>query len=373
MFGDERRSTLFSSLLALSPGGTIFAVADGIFFVTIGLKLILPAFEGANFSVMRGIWFLSASLLLVSLAASGTFAQGRTVAITVDDLPYAGDHLDAPAAASRASQAEEVNSRLLAAFRSRPVPVTGFVIQEHADDLGAQGTAILEQWIRQGLDLGNHTYSHRDINRLSVEQIQEEIVRGEAGFGPLMREAGRSPLFFRFPMNHTGDTKAKHDAVAAFLSGRGYRLAACTIDNSDYLFNDAYVRMLANHDDASAQKLRLEYLSYTSTEIDYYAELNRKVLGYEPPQVMLLHDNRLNADVIEQVLALFEEKRYKFVSLDSAQSDAAYQTTGTYLTKFGPMWGYRWANERNIKVNGSLETDPPKWILEYGKKQTPKP
>ena len=165
-------------------------------------------------------------------------------------------------------------------------------------------------------------------------------------------------------MNHTGDTKVKHDAIAAFLSQRGYRLATCTIDNSDYLFNRAYVRILANHDDVAARKLRLEYLAYTSAEIDYYAALNKQVFGYEPPQVMLLHDNQLNADVIEQVLTQFEEKQYAFVSLGAAQSDVAYKTPAT-ITKFGPMWGYRWAKERNVKVNGKLEPDPPKWILEY--------
>jgi hypothetical protein len=166
-------------------------------------------------------------------------------------------------------------------------------------------------------------------------------------------------------MNHTGDTKVKHDAIAAFLSRRVYRLAACTIDNSDYLFNRAYVRILANNDDVAARKLRLEYLAYTSAEIDYYAALNKQVFSYEPPQVMLLHDNRLNADVIEQVLKLFEEKQYAFVTLGTAQSDVAYETPDTDITKFGPMWGYRWARERNVKVNGKLETDPPKWILEY--------
>jgi hypothetical protein len=99
-------------------------------------------------------------------------------------------------------------------------------------------------------------------------------------------------------MNHTGDSKEKHDLIAAFLSQRGYQLATCTIDNSDYLFNDAYVWMLAKSDAEAAKKLRAEYLAYTSQEIDYYAGLNKQVFGYEPPQVMLLHDNRLNADVI---------------------------------------------------------------------------
>jgi hypothetical protein len=125
--------------------------------------------------------------------------------------------------------------------------------------------------------------------------------------------------------------------------------------------------MLATHDDTAAEKLRIEYLAFTKAEIDYYAALNRQVLGYEPPQVMLLHDNRLNGSVIDKILRLFEEKHYRFVPLDVAQSHPAYRLPDTYITKFGPMWGYRRANELSVKVNGNLEPEPPKWILDYGK------
>ena len=82
--------------------------------------------------------------------------------------------------------------------------------------------------------------------------------------------------------------------------------------------------MLAKNDGEKAQKLRTEYLAYTSAEIDYYGGLDKQVFGYEPPEVMLLHDNRLNAEVIEQILDIFEKKRYRFVSLAIAQADAAY-------------------------------------------------
>jgi hypothetical protein len=123
--------------------------------------------------------------------------------------------------------------------------------------------------------------------------------------------------------------------------------------------------MLAKGDNASAQKLRTEYLAYSSAEIDYYSGLNRKVLGYEPPEVMLLHDNLLNAELIEKILTLFEQKQYKFVTLAAAQSDPAYQIPDTFITKSGQMWGYRWAAERNVKYDGRLEPDPPAWILNY--------
>ena len=315
---------------------------------------------------MRSAALARISLALSCLSLMPLSAQQRKVAITIDDLPYVRGSLPANDADVQ-SAAAIVNRKLLAAFQAHHVPVTGFVIQKSVESLGPElGPGILKDWIAQGLDLGNHTWSHLDINGLSEEQIEQEIVRGESTIGPLMEQAGKKLAFFRFPMNHAGDTKQKHDAISAFLSRRGYQLATCTIDTSDYLFNNAYIRMLANHDRASARKLRHEYLAYTSTEIDYYAALNKQVLGYEPPEVMLLHDNRLNGDVIEEVLRLFEARHYQFVTLDRAQSDAAYRIPDTYITKFGPMWGYRWANERNVKVNGSLEQYPPKWILEYG-------
>jgi len=307
-----------------------------------------------------------AVLALTLLFLPGASAQKRTVAITVDDLPYASGGGAADPVAE-AAQAGIANRAMLAAFRRHHVPVTGFAIQKRVDALGPDGPRILNQWIQSGLDLANHTYSHPDINTLSVEQIEDEIVKGERTIGPLMDGAGKKLEFFRFPMNHTGDTRAKHDALAEFLKRRGYRLATCTIDNSDYVYNTAYVRILAKNDHTSAKKLRGEYVAYTAAEIDYYAGLNQQVLGYEPPQVMLLHANRLNADTIEQVLKLFTDRRYRFVSLAAAQSDPAYQIPETHVTKFGPMWGYRWAAERGVKVNGSLEKEPAKWVTDYAR------
>jgi peptidoglycan/xylan/chitin deacetylase (PgdA/CDA1 family) len=293
--------------------------------------------------------------------------ESKTVAITVDDLPYASGNARELGTAD-AKQAKEINQKILAALTRHHAPAIGFVNQQKVELLGLNpGTEMLKQWTLGGFELGNHFYSHADANLLSVAQIEDEIARGERTFKPLMIEAGKQPQFLRFPFNHTGDTREKHDAVATFIAKRGYRIAPCTIDNSDWEFNRAYVLMLAKHDDAAAAKLRADYLAYTSAEIDYYSALNKQVLGYEPPEIMLLHDNRLNADSIDDVLALFERRQYRFVTLTQAEADPAYQQPDTYVTQYGPMWGYRWAAERGVKVNGRLEPEPPEWVTQYGK------
>jgi len=298
------------------------------------------------------------SLVLMSGLPVG--AQTRAVALTFDDLPVA-DTKDP-------TEALFVNRALLNALKKHHAPAIGFVNEKTVEELVSEnGKRILQRWVREGFDLGNHTFSHADLNNITIELFKQEVARGEDSFRPMLAEVGRTPRFLRFPFNHTGDTKEKHDSVAAFLKQRGYQVAACTIDNEDYLFNASYIQMLAKKDDAQAVKLRAEYLAYTAVEIDYYASLHKQIFGREIPQVMVLHANRLNADILEEILSLFEEKKYRFVSLEAAQSDPAYRVPDTFVTKFGPMWGYRWAKELGIEVDGSLESEPPAWIAQYGK------
>jgi peptidoglycan/xylan/chitin deacetylase (PgdA/CDA1 family) len=297
---------------------------------------------------------------LVLMSCLPVAAQTRTVALTFDDLPVT--------ASKDLAEAQSVNRALLDALKKHHASAIGFVNEKTVEELGRDnGKRILKQWVQEGFDLGNHTFSHADLNNITLEQFKQEILTGEDTFRPMLAEVGKAPRYLRFPYNHTGDTKEKHDSVAVFLKQRGYEVAACTIDNEDYLFNAAYIQMLAKKDDARATKLRAEYLAYTATEIDYYASLHQQVFGREIPQVMLLHANRLNADVLDEILSVFEKEQYRFVSLEAAQSDPAYRVPDTFVTKFGPMWGYRWARELDIKVDGSLESEPPAWIAQYGK------
>jgi peptidoglycan/xylan/chitin deacetylase (PgdA/CDA1 family) len=299
---------------------------------------------------------MAASLTL--LCCSPGFAQHRSVALTFDDLPIAGDEADA----------ESMNRAILDALARHSASATGFVIATRVQEIGdAQGREILWEWVKHGHDLGNHTFSHADFNELTLKQMEQEILLGDKSISPVLRRVGRTPRYFRFPMNHTGDTTSKHKGVLDFLAQHGYSVAACTVENEDFLFNAAYLQIKAKNDLQLAIRLRADYLAYTSAEIDYYAALNKQALGYEPPQVMVLHVNRLNADVIEDLLRLWEQKQYTFVPLDQAQSDPSFAMPDTFVTPYGPMWGYRWAAERGVKVNGALEKEPPAWVLAYAK------
>jgi peptidoglycan/xylan/chitin deacetylase (PgdA/CDA1 family) len=307
---------------------------------------------------------MSAVSFLVVCGVS-SLAQQRSVALTFDDLPLAGT--------ADPAEARSINISILDSLDRHHAPSIGFVIERSVQEIGeSQGKQLLDQWVERGHELGNHTFSHTISDDVTAEQFERGIVAGEASFAAALAKAGKTPRYFRFPENHTGDTKDKHDAIAEFLKKRGYKVAVSTIDNEDYAFNAAYLKMLTNKDDVYAAKLRAEYLGYTSAEIDYYTGLHKQIFGREIPHVMLLHVNRLNADLIDKLLELFQQKQYRFVTLDAALSDPAYRTPDAFVprfSKYGPMWGYRWAAELRVRVNGALESEPPAWVLQYGKEQ----
>lgn len=305
--------------------------------------------------------FLSALMLLVSAppVIAGSEPAPKLVAITFDDLPFVD-----PTGVGKA-EAVEADAAIRRVLVRHRVPATGFVTEKNVQALGKQGRSMLRAWLRDGLDLGNHGAVHADSNDLDLAAIRHEIVAGEATAVPLARKAGRPLTFYRFAYNHVGDTEAKRSAIEGILAERGYRLAASTIDTSDYLFDQAYTRAAA--DPAMRRRIEQAYLDYSRTQIRYYQDLNKQVLGREQPAIIVLHSNRLNAATLDRLIAVFRSERFGFISLAQAQADEAYRTNPAFATRFGPMWGYRWARERRVQVDGSKEREPPAWLQAYAK------
>lgn len=310
-------------------------------------------------------WLALVFFLVDVHAETGGATREKVVAITFDDLPHANageDGADQPSAQS----IQHANARILAALRAHKAPAIGFVVESKVRSVGPLAQTILKDWTGPRLTLGNHTFSHADTNTLDIAGIKREIVDGEKTTKRALKAAGKKLRFLRFPYNHTGDTPEKQKAIAALAAKLGYTIAASTIDTSDYVFDRAYERALTENDTETAHRIRTAYLMHTQQQIAYYAGLNEQVLGYEPPAIMLLHINRLNADAMNGILSLFKESGYGFITLEKAQADAAYRRPLSYATKHGPMWGYRWAKDRNVHVDGSLEREPPEWIVSYG-------
>ena len=72
------------------------------------------------------------------------------------------------------------------------------------------------------MELGNHTYSHPDLNTMPPEQYQVDILKGELVTRKLMSDRGQALHWFRHPFTHTGPTAAIKAQIDGFLGAHGY-------------------------------------------------------------------------------------------------------------------------------------------------------
>lgn len=272
------------------------------------------------------------SLCLVLFAWSVvSYASGQQrleMAITVDDLPV---HGDLPANTTRA----EIAKKMIEAFKAKGVPgVYGFV---NAKNIGANGDtekdSVLKIWANSGFPLGNHTFSHIDLNTSTIQAFEDEIVANESVLQGLM--GGRDWHWLRYPFLHEGDTLEKRHAIRKYLADHGYKVAQVTLDYGDYAWNNPYARCVAKQDTQSIEWLKSSYLQAAKDDIELDRKLSAQLFGRDIKYVLLMHIGALDSVMLPNLLDLFAKMGFHFVSLKEAQEDPAYQSDPDAALKFG--------------------------------------
>ena len=320
-----------------------------------------------------------ASLLLAAALQAAPAPVDRRLAITIDDLPWASLPTGNPDAAigggaPTTASIAPYSHRLTQAIAAAGAPVVGFVNEAKlldGDRASTERVHWLREWLDAGAELGNHTYAHVDLHAVGLDAYEADILRGELFLRPLLEERAQEPRWFRAPYLRAGRTAEDKAALAAFLAEHGYTQAPVTVDTSDWVWALAYRKTMANagmQEGLRAQtldRLRHDYLDYMGAKLDYFERQGIGLLGYNPPQVLLMHANELNADVYPELLAAFRARGYRFVTLAEALQDPAYARPDGYTGRWGPSWIHRWAMAAG-KPKSSFAGEPavPEWVMQ---------
>jgi peptidoglycan/xylan/chitin deacetylase (PgdA/CDA1 family) len=287
---------------------------------------------------------ISIALLVAPPAGPRPLAVDRAVAVTFDDLPAT----PAGVVANDVAGLETLTRKLLGAVQKYRVPAVGFVNEgklfvggARRDDVDGR-TRLLRLWLDAGLELGNHSYSHRDLNTMPLDQFQADVLRGEAITRPLMTAKGRRLRYFRHPFLHVGSDLPTRRAFERFLSRHGYTVAPVTVDNDDFVYAASYAGALRNGDSASATRVADDYLRYMNEVFSFFEEVSLKTIGREIPQVLLLHANALNADRFGALAGALVRRGYRFVPLAEALEDPAYRLPDDFVGAPGNSWFNHW-------------------------------
>jgi len=275
--------------------------------------------------------------------------------ITIDDLPtvnYGITDIDYQL---------EITQKILKACTRFEATAMGFVNEHklYSDGvLDSNRVNLLSEWLQNGHQLGNHSYSHPNYHKTSFEDYTADILKGERVTRPLVEEYQGQLKYFRHPYLRLGLTRAQHDSLNYFLATHGYAEAPVTIDNDDYLFAKAYHNALVLNDHISAQRIGQDFLDYMQTKLKFFESSASELFGRNIKHILLLHANKLNADYLGDLLALYQQQGYHFIALDDALKDEAYSQEITRYGDWGISWVDRWALS-NGKKGEFFSGDPP--------------
>lgn len=286
----------------------------------------------------------------LALAAGGGAAADRfDLAITVDDLPVHG-------ALPRGMSWPGIAQSYIATLKDHGVAQAwGFVnARQLADHPGS--APALDDWRRAGYPLGNHTASHLGLSQApSLQAWLDDLEAGEAPIAARM--SGQDWRMLRYPFLDGGGEGERHDGAARWLQSRGYRIADVSISFDDWAYTDTYARCLDKGDAQAIAAMKLDYGKRIDQAIARTRALSERVYGRMIPQVLLTHLGAWSAATLPDVMARLDAAGARYVTLERAQSDAAYRAPSP--RSGNGMLMERHARDAGVKLDGVPAVDAP--------------
>ena len=253
--------------------------------------------------LMRGL----VVVLLLCLINTSCIAEDHKIAITIDDLPFVGSGTSTPANLKRT---QERFMAIVKVLVDNQVPATGFAI---GGSIAKNEWDLLRLFRDQGLSLGNHTYTHRSVNTMSAEKYIADIERADNILAPVMT----NPKYFRYPYLAEGKGDKKQ-VIHEFLAAHEYTIAPVTIDSKDYEFNAQFYKIPYKNRAKSLNQFKKHYLAYIWKQTLRAEQKSKTHVGQPMKQILLIHANLLNSLCLGDIIEMYRQNGYIFISLTDA-------------------------------------------------------
>lgn len=251
------------------------------------------------------------------------------LSITIDDLPAAGPE-------AKFMSREEVSAKIIKTLVDNKVPeVYGFVNGSllYQNELQPK---ILREWKNNGFLLGNHTFSHFDLKKVTAQEIIQDIEKNESILLDNVQSITELKVF-RFPYLMEGDSLDKRYDIRRYLLKRNYTIAQITVDSEDWSYNESFLRCKNGNYEKEIEELVANYLTHIFHVLIYNDKLGHFIYGQNRKfsHILLLHYNPLNALLLPQLLDLFKKNNVKLVSAKNAIQESIFQEDFPQAMKTG--------------------------------------
>ena len=279
-------------------------------------------------------------VVFLVLAWESSLCQRKQVCFSIDDLPTVSYGI------TDSVFLEHLTNKLITSLNKNKIPSIGFVneykLYKNDNPIPFQ-IKLLNHWANNGLELGNHTFSHPDYNSVAFGEYAQDILKGEVITKEILKRKDAKLIYFRHPFLHVGNSKEKSDSLNLFLINHGYTVAPVTIDNEDYLFALSYQRANNKRDLKLMKQIKDDYIHYMEQKLKYFEQQSIHLFGRSIKHILLLHASLLNAEAMDSLASIFQRNGYEFITMAKALEDEVYQTPITKYGNWGISWIDRWA------------------------------
>ena len=281
-------------------------------------------------------------IILFSVFAHFSFAQQKSISITIDDVPnttkYEKDHF---------------RPILLSVLDSLKVPFSVFINEDkiYKTTWLDKNKELFETWVKnEHAIIGNHTYSHSRYSEVGFENFVKDIEKGDSLTKLYAAKYNKELKFFRFPFNDMGKDSTQHIQIREYLKSKDFSIAPFTVESSDWMFDMVYQYYLNNGDTEKAKAIGKQYVDKTLELVHFYDRMATSLYRRSVQHIYLCHDNAINADYLAEIITKLKQADYKIVSFEESLKDPIYKQKDTYYKKWGISWLYRYMDTQEERV-----------------------
>ena len=210
---------------------------------------------------------------------------------------------------------------------------------------------VVRMWRDAGLEVGIGGFRHIWFYDTPYDEYVANTEKNERIVRPILAEKNLPLKYFSYPFLNTGKTAQDKIQFENWLANQNLKSVKYTFDNSEWMYSFAYDMARKDNDTNRMKEIRADYLDYMTRMTEHYEAYSQDMFGRDIAQTLVLTPSRLVTDTADEFFGTLEKRGYKFVSMDEAQSDEAYQTKEAHVaSKSGISWFERWQTADGKKL-----------------------
>lgn len=264
---------------------------------------------------------MKSNFLILILTFFSFTTVAKEIAITFDDSPRSAQgYFDGSTRAKKLIKNLQDHDVKQVAF---------FSVSKQLDE---EGNKRLSAYNDAGHIIANHTHSHPDINKLTLQEYKQDFLLADShlnGYKNFRK-------WFRYPYLREGDTLEKRDGMRELLKKKGYINAYITLNNYDWYIESLFQKAVKEGVVINFEALKHFYIDVMMEGIEYYDQMAITHLGHSPKHVLLLHEMDISALFIGDLVDELRKKGWSIITPEDAYTDQISEYKAEQAMKYNP-------------------------------------